>query len=1466
MLGKERWSTALGSCVALWLGLAGCNGDGEPGEQVPSDVSDADLEAAPDAAYDSAAADGAGETVAPADTSTGCPHAVEITPILPRTGDPLVAATPGYFGPLTVTWFEVIDGARTQVGSGLVLPASATAKGRLYEAAAASTLRSECTPAVDSVTIRNTAPTVAAVLLSPSAVTVDGELSCNVPAGAWLDPDEGDPVAPAWSWYIGQELVAGETGPTLSSVFGKFQLVRCRVVPSDGEDAGQAVDSAPVPVLNSTPSVEAASLPCPSPGAAFHCTATGTDPDGDAPSFLFAWRLGQGDCDTATAIQTDSQAVDGALGSTLELVPPKGAAVFCCATPVDEDGLHGPPKATASCTVGNAPPVVTGALVSTAPEVPPNAQATLSCSAQATDPDGETITTSCQWLVDGDAVDEPGCTLDGGFVKGQTVCCQVVASDGVDTTVGGSKTCLTIGDSPPKVTALGLNPADGDHCEPPSCNALGVDPDGEEVQLSYAWTLDGAPVPGPPPAVPGETVGCTAIPSAGGVVGESASATITISNDIPSIASVNLAVDPEPATAASTVSCVPGGWDDDDACDVPGFSYSWYVGGELVEGETNPTLSPKSFTKGDTVLCLVTPFDGFESGTPVQSPVVTIANALPAVLTVSVSPPVGNQSTTFACQTEGLDPDGDELTWVYSWAVDGVVVPSLTGENATGVPFSKNGALLTCTAQPFDTAAAGPVTPSANAAVLVNAAPVAAKVAISPPKPTTSDDLVCSAEATDPDGDAITLAFEWFLIGPGGPAVIANQSEAVLPASATQHFDSIYCRATPSDGTSTGTAATSTSVLVANTPPTLAQASLTPAGGTPQTLFECVPVGYADVDGDAGSFSFTWLVEDVVVPGATAGSFQPASIDAQVGATVACSAVPSDSYDEGPPTVSNPVVLSACAPDQEGAACDDENACTEEDLCTDGACLGVPTSCDDANPCTADGCSPATGCSHAPLPNPCDDGDPCTEGDSCATGACAGTPLSCDDGNKCTEDLCSPVAGCLHWPGVGECEDGDPCTVGDLCGGGKCLSGGPADCDDGLPCTDDLCLVGFGCNHPHNAGPCDDGNPCSVGDTCAAGSCEPGGAAACDDGNPCTADGCTPAAGCASQPVPDGAACDDGEPCSASDFCLAGTCTGGLPPDCDDDDPCTADLCTPGTGCTHGPGPDDGVLCPGGVCVGGFCCTPDCGGKTCGDDGCGGSCGSCAALEECLDPPGTCSSGLTPSMVLVPSGDFWMGCNSAIDDDCSAHESPYHLVGLKAFEIDTVEVSIEAYEACMEAGPCPQPATIGAGCLYGIAGKELHPVNCVDHGSATAYCQWSGKRLCTEAEWEKAARGTDGRIWPWGNVPASCGLAVMKEASTLGCGLGGPFPTGLNPAGASPYGALDMAGNVSEWVADWYYAQYYASSPPNDPKGPGFGALKVYRGGDFSSNAAEIRASHRFLLQPDNLSSAVGIRCCKDFP
>ncbi|MBI2572174.1 MAG: SUMF1/EgtB/PvdO family nonheme iron enzyme, partial [Candidatus Schekmanbacteria bacterium] len=231
------------------------------------------------------------------------------------------------------------------------------------------------------------------------------------------------------------------------------------------------------------------------------------------------------------------------------------------------------------------------------------------------------------------------------------------------------------------------------------------------------------------------------------------------------------------------------------------------------------------------------------------------------------------------------------------------------------------------------------------------------------------------------------------------------------------------------------------------------------------------------------------------------------------------------------------------------------------------------------------------------------------------------------------------------------------------------------------------------------------------------------------------------------------------------------------------------------------------------------------------------------------------------NMVLVPAGEFVMGCDGTTPADSCLYldEGPVHAVNLDAYYIDTYEVTASQYKACVDRGACTA-ANTGGPCTYNVGGKETHPINCVYWEQARAFCAAVGKRLPTEAEWEKAARGADQRIFPWGDTSPDCTYANFDNGGQC---VGETTPVGSYPLGVSPYGAFDMAGNVWEWVSDWYDSGYYAQSPYQNPSGPSSGSTRVLRGGSWNNNATTIRSANRTRYYPTNGGSGLGFRCAR---
>ena len=237
-----------------------------------------------------------------------------------------------------------------------------------------------------------------------------------------------------------------------------------------------------------------------------------------------------------------------------------------------------------------------------------------------------------------------------------------------------------------------------------------------------------------------------------------------------------------------------------------------------------------------------------------------------------------------------------------------------------------------------------------------------------------------------------------------------------------------------------------------------------------------------------------------------------------------------------------------------------------------------------------------------------------------------------------------------------------------------------------------------------------------------------------------------------------------------------------------------------------------------------------------------------------------------PDLCLIPAGPFTMG-----SDDDLPNESPAHEIYLDAYYIGKTEVTnAEYYPFWLESGGTDSEHTpISYGEAFGTwpdvaKTKPNYPVIGVSWDSAVAYAVWRGMRLPTEAEWEKAARGTEAKRWPWGDAFTQRIEDTTRHANVWKQSGARLQPVGTHPTGASPYGAYDMAGNVWEWVADRYSDTYYRRSPDRNPKGPAVGSRRVVKGGSWLNPEMLARCSTRIGQYPAIGTSFIGFRLAKD--
>ena len=242
-------------------------------------------------------------------------------------------------------------------------------------------------------------------------------------------------------------------------------------------------------------------------------------------------------------------------------------------------------------------------------------------------------------------------------------------------------------------------------------------------------------------------------------------------------------------------------------------------------------------------------------------------------------------------------------------------------------------------------------------------------------------------------------------------------------------------------------------------------------------------------------------------------------------------------------------------------------------------------------------------------------------------------------------------------------------------------------------------------------------------------------------------------------------------------------------------------------------------------------------------------------------------------MVTIPAGTFLMGSDKKVDRNAYQPEFPQRRVYLDAYEIDKFEVTTVQFlkfVLATDRKPLIDWQYEGGNFQETMAN---HPVMHVSWFEAEAYCQWAGKRLPTSAEWEKAARGEDGRIYPWGNEPAGLSRANFGRTGLSGPVRDRPERLLLYPPiisvdkyenAVSPYGVFQLAGNVAEWTADWYDPHYYKTAPDRNPKGPEKGTQRAFRGGGWIDSTPSVRPAQRNGTDPNTKMNWLGFRCARD--
>ena len=562
---------------------------------------------------------------------------------------------------------------------------------------------------------------------------------------------------------------------------------------------------------------------------------------------------------------------------------------------VPTDGvLDGPPVAS-EVIIGNTPPVAEVSV-----DIPaPLSNEDVTATASGTDDDGDALEFAYTWTQDGGPEQQvEGATLSAlKTEKGQVWTVSAVATDGEDDSDPATAS-VSIENVLPVVDSVAIDPTEPVESSTLTAQVFETDADGDTVTFHYVWWVDGLEVQaGAEPTLTGalfdkhQAVSVIVTPNDGFADGAPLeSDPVTVLNSPPTL--TGAALDPADIYEATTVTCVPSGWSDDDG-DPEGTTYAWSVDG-ADPGVTAATLDGAAFNRGQSVSCAATPNDGETDGTSVFAAAVVVSNTAPVLADVTLSPASPHEEDTItAAIGTTTDDDGDTVTYSYEWTVNGT--STLTGSTFTtlsGLYFAK-GDVISVTVIPNDGTDEGlPVTSAAVTAV--NSTPVVDSVSFSPSVPYTDTLLTVSAAASDADGDAVSLQYAW---SSDAGTDLSGETGPTLDGASTPGFaknETITVMVTPVETahpSAIGAPVTATT-LVLNTPPTAPGVAITPLepfGGI-DDLVCSVDTPSTDADGDALTYAFSWEVDGAPYGGTViASSSTIAGAETTTGEAWSCS-------------------------------------------------------------------------------------------------------------------------------------------------------------------------------------------------------------------------------------------------------------------------------------------------------------------------------------------------------------------------------------------------------------------------------------------------------------------------------------------------------------------------------------------------------------------------------------------------
>ncbi|MBL8619023.1 MAG: hypothetical protein JNM72_25650 [Deltaproteobacteria bacterium] len=794
-------------------------------------------------------------------------------------------------------------GRGATINSGFYFPDTLTCQVTPFDGTSRGAVRQS------SVTIKNTAPVLSAVTVSPSPAVEGDTLTCT--PGTVNDNDDPTRVAPysfTYAWTVNGITLATQTTSTLSSAyFNRDNTVICTVTPNDGTDNGAAVSSTPLVITNSTPTIATVTV---TPNPAFEgdgtltCAASGVaDTDGDTVNLAYQWVV-------------NSAVISSATTGTLSAANWRRDDVVVCTVTPSDSGTTGAAVSSIPLTISNTTPIVSNVAIS--PD-PARFGDTLICDWDYVDDDVDADVSVVTWTINGATLTgassvrtttHSGDTVVGGFDYNDVVQCAVSARDGtaIGTTV---QDALTVSNTPPVLASVSLAPTTAYTNTDVTCShPAATDVDAvSTLSYTYRWLLNGSTISGQTGTTlsssffnKGQSVNCAVTPNDGAGAGtEVLSNTVGILNSAPVVTAA--AISPNPAVEGDTLSCDDTGKSDADG-DTVTLAYTWSVGGTTLSGQTARTLAPAFFSRDQAVVCTITPNDGTVSGTTVASSGLSVANTPPSVSAVTVTgvgtsgPTVARFGDTVLCDWTFTDTDGDADSSTVVWTINGAALTGASTQSTTAHPgdtlrggFDYDD-VVACAVTPYDGTDVGTV--ASGSLTITNTAPVLASAALTPTTAFRTNVLTCTPGTTT-DVDAIrtlTTTYRWLRNG----TAISGQTNSTLPANIASKGQTIQCEATPNDGVENGAAVLSNSVVIQNSLPVLGTVSITPSSAFETSTLTCAAATVTDADSDTVSQAYAWSVNGTTI-GATTSTLTGSSF--QKGDSVICTITPNDGTASG---------------------------------------------------------------------------------------------------------------------------------------------------------------------------------------------------------------------------------------------------------------------------------------------------------------------------------------------------------------------------------------------------------------------------------------------------------------------------------------------------------------------------------------------------------------------------------------